>query len=102
MIGQSRLKDSPFKVIDCSLQAAPIKTREEKAREAIKRADVMIVMVGSSTYKAPGVLKEVGMAHQEEIQIVQMIGFRDSNYTAVPNAGRLYSWNRPNLKALLN
>ena len=102
IIGQSRLTDSPFEVIDTSLkEAAPMKTWEDKARAAIKRSNIVVVMVGPKTYKAPGVLKEVGMAREEGIPIVQVIGYKDRNYTAVPNAGRLYAWNWDNMKKLL-
>lgn len=102
IIGQSRLTDSPFEVIDTSLkEAAPMKTWEDKARAAIKRSDIVVVMVGPKTHKAPGVLKEIGMAREEAIPIVQVIGYKDGNYTAVPNAGRLYSWKWDNMKKLL-
>ena len=102
IVGQARLPDSPFEVVDTSLkEAAPMKTWEDKARAAIKRSDIVVVMVGPSTYKASGVLKEVGMARDEGIPIVQVIGYKDGNYTAVPNAGRLYAWNWENLKKLL-
>ena len=102
IIGQSKLSDSPFDVIDTSLkEAAPLKTWEDKARAAIKQSDIVVVMVGASTHKAPGVLKEVQMARDAEIPIVQVIGYKDGNYTAVPNAGRLYLWNWENLKKLL-
>ena len=102
IIGQSRLTDSPFEVIDTSLkEAAPMKTWEDKARAAIKRSDIVVVMVGPKTHKAPGVLKEVGMAREEGIPIVQVIGYKDANYTAVTNAGRLYAWNWDNMKKLL-
>jgi hypothetical protein len=101
-IGQSRLNDSPFEVVDCSLkEAAPMQTWEAKARTAIKGADVVIVMVGPNTFKAPGVLKEVKIARDEGVRIVQVIGYKDGNYTPVPAAGRLYAWNWDNLKNLL-
>jgi hypothetical protein len=59
IIGQSRLADSPFEVIDTSLkEAAPMKTWEDKARAAIKRSDIVVVMVGPKTHKAPGVLRK--------------------------------------------
>ena len=100
-IGQARLPDSPFEVFDTSLkEAAPMKTWEDKARVAIKRSELVIVMVGETTYRAPGVLKEVAMAREEGIPIVQVIGYRDSSPTAVPNAGRLYRWNWENLKKI--
>lgn len=102
IIGQSKHEDSPFEVVDCSLkEAAPMKTWEDKARVAIKSADLVIVMVGPTTHKASGVLKEVQIAREEEISIVQIIGYKDGNYTQVPDAGRLYAWNWDNLKNLL-
>jgi len=59
-------------------------------------------MVGPETYKAPGVLKEVKIARKEETKIVQIIGYKDGDYTPVSDAGRLYQWNWNNLKKLLN
>lgn len=101
IIGQSKLADSPFEVVDCSLkEAQPMKTWEDKARAAIKAAGLVIVMVGPKTSTAPGVLKEIAMAREEGIGIVQIIGSKDGNYTAVPGAGRLYAWNWDDLKKL--
>jgi hypothetical protein len=55
IIGQSKHEDSPFDVIDHSLkEAAPEKDWKEKARRAIKRSDVVIVMVGPKTQKLLG------------------------------------------------
>lgn len=103
MIGQSRLADSPFEVIDHSLkEAAPERDWQTKARAAIARSDIVLVMVGPKTHRAGGVLKEVQMARDLEKPIVQIIGYKDGNYTAVPNAGRLYQWNWDNLKNLLS
>jgi hypothetical protein len=102
IIGQSKHPDSPFDVIDTSIkEAQPMKTWEDKARAAIQRSDVVVVMVGPVTYKAPGVLKEVKMARDAAVKIIQVIGYRDGNYTPVPDAGRLYSWSWENLKNLL-
>lgn len=102
MIGQARLADSPFEVVDHSLkEAAPEPDWPKKARAAIKRSELVMVMVGPHTHRAQGVLKEVAMAREEGVPIVQIIGYKDGNYTAVPNAGRLYSWNWDNLKRLL-
>lgn len=103
IIGQSRNTDSPFEVIDHSLkEAAPEKDWEKKARTAIARSDIVLVMVGPKTHKAHGVLKEVAMARAAGVKIVQIIGYRDGNYTPVPDAGRLYAWNWDNLKNLLS
>lgn len=103
MLGQARLPDSPFEVIDYSLkEAAPERNWEAKASAAIARSDIVIVMVGKSTHRASGVLKEIAMAREAGVQVVQIIGYKDGDYTPVPNAGRLYAWNWQNLKKLLS
>jgi MTH538 TIR-like domain (DUF1863) len=103
MLGQARLPDSPFEVVDHSLkEAAPERNWEAKAKAAIARSDVVIVMVGSTTHRAQGVLKEIAIARAAGVQVVQVIGYKDGDYTPVPNAGRLYAWNWPNLKKLLS
>lgn len=102
IIGQSRLPDSPFEIVDCSLkEAAPVKTWEDKARTAIKGADLVIVMVGPNTHEASGVLKEVSIAREEGIPVVQIIGYKDGDYSPLEDAGRLYTWSWQNLKNLL-
>ena len=102
ILGQAKLPDSPFDVVDHSLkEAAPERDWQEKARAAIIHADIVLVMVGSQTYRAHGVLKEVAMAREAGIKVVQIIGYKDRTYTAVPDAGRLYAWSWDNLKKLL-
>lgn len=102
ILGQAKLADSPFEVTDHSLkEAAPEPEWEKKAKAAIARSEVVLVMVGARTYRAQGVLKEVAMARELGVKIVQIIGYKDGNYTPVPNAGRLYSWSWENLKNLL-
>lgn len=103
LIGQSKNADSPFEVTDVSLkEAAPEKDWEEKAKTRIGSADVVIVMVGPKTHKAPGVLKEVKFANALKKKVIQLIGYKDGNYTRVEGAGVLYAWNWENLKKLLN
>ena len=103
IIGQSRLDDSPFEVIDHSLkEAAPEKTWLDKARAAISRSKVFIVMLGSKTRSAPGVLKEVKIANDLKKEKFQIIGYKDgSEDWSVSGAGRVYRWNWDNLKKLL-
>lgn len=101
--GQAKMDSaSPFEMADWSMkEAAPQKDWKAEAESRIKRSDVVIVMVGKTTYKAPGVLAEVDMARRNGVPIVQVIGYRDSSPTAVPNAGKLYLWNWDNLKKIL-
>jgi hypothetical protein len=104
IIGQAKNPDSPFEVADHSLkEEAPEKDWAEKAHRAISRSDVFIVMLGSKTKYASGVLKEVAMANELEKQKFQIIGYQDgSEDWAVPNAGRVYRWDWDNLKKLLS
>lgn len=103
IVGQAKLEDSPFEVIDFSLkEAAPERTWLDKARAAISRAEVFIVMLGSKTRTAPGVLKEVKIANELKKTKFQIIGYKDGTETwAVPDAGRVYRWDWENLKNLL-
>ncbi len=103
IIGQTKLHDSPFEVSDYSLkEAAPEKAWLDKAHRAISTADVFIVMLGSKTRYAPGVLKEVKIANELGMTKFQIIGYtHGTRYWAVPNAGRVYSWTWDNLKKLL-
>ena len=98
VIGQAKNSDTPFEVADHSLkEAAPESNWEAKARAAIRRAKVVLVMLGSQTYRAPGVLKEVKMAQEEGVRCVQMIGHPDRNPRSVTGAGRVYRWTHDNL-----
>jgi hypothetical protein len=103
IIGQAKNDDSPFEVSDHSLkEAAPEKEWLERAKRAIGRADVFIIMLGPKTQKASGVLKELDIAIEKEKTKFQIIGYRDgSKDWAVPGGGRVYEWNWDNLKKLL-
>lgn len=103
MVGQARLPDSPFEISNWSLkEAAPEIGWVLEATAKIKRSDLVLVIVGPKTYQASGVLKEVRIAREEGIPIIQMIGYKDVDYTPVPGAGTLYRWSWENLKKLLS
>jgi len=102
LVGQAQLSDSPFEISDWSLkEASPEKDWEEKALAKIKRSDIVVVITGSSTYRASGVRKEVNMARDNEKRIVQ-IKVQGTTPTRVENAGALYDWTWVNLKILLS
>jgi len=103
IIGQAKLPDSPFGVIDFSLkEEIPEANWLSKARAAISRSEIFIVMLGSKTRYASGVLKEVRIANELEKEKFQIIGYQNGSETwAVPNAGRVYNWSWENLKKLL-
>ncbi|MBN2521158.1 MAG: TIR domain-containing protein [Bacteroidales bacterium] len=101
LVDQSRLNDSPFEVNDWSSEEAESERNwKEKAREKIKRSDIVLVIAGSYTYRASGVKKEVKIAREEKIPIVQ-IKSHGTNPYSVQDAGILYDWTWENLKRLL-
>ncbi|MEA3463533.1 MAG: hypothetical protein U9R14_00395 [Patescibacteria group bacterium] len=103
VMGQAKLDTSPFWGADWSMkEEAPQHSWEDEAEKRIKQCDIVLVMVGKYTYKASGVLKEVGFARQHNKPIAQIIAYSDFvNPTQVANAGRLYRWSWENLKTLL-
>lgn len=103
ILGQLKNPKLQIDIIDHSLkEAAPEKDWQDKARRAIAKADLVLVLVGKHTHRARGVLKEVAMARDLNVKVVQMIGYANRKYTPVPNAGTLYAWSVRNLRTLLS
>ena len=87
LIGQARNKRTDFELADWSLkETQPTATWERNARARIKRSGIVLVLVGRSTHRASGVLKEVKIAREEKIPIVQVTK-EGSGYTRVADAG---------------
>ncbi len=102
MAGQIKLPDSPFDAADWSMkEAAPQHNWEQEAEARIRRSDVVVVLVGPNTHRAPGVRKEVAITRRVGKPIVQIIGYSGSSPTPVPNAGRLLRWTWPNMTSVL-
>ena len=98
LMGQSQLDDSPFSVTDVSLkEREPEKTWRRKARRAIGRCDVFVVILGRNTHTANGVI--------DEIQIAKELGKRrfqlrpqGKKWGTMKNGGKLVVWTWNNLK----
>lgn len=98
LMGQSRDSDSPFSVSDVSLkEREPEKDWRRKARQAISRCDVFVVILGKNTHKANGVI--------DEIQIAKDLGKRrfqlrpqGKKWRQMKNGGKLVVWTWNNLK----
>ena len=103
MAGQIKLPDSPFSAADWSMKEAAKQSEwEEEAEGRISRSDVVVVLVGAKTHKAPGVLKEVAIARRLPKPIVQIIGYKNTSPTRVPDAGRLLAWTWDNMTNVLS
>lgn len=100
VIGQSRMENSPFQVVDHSIKEAVSGDWVAEAERRIQRSEVVLVIVGDYSHSAQGVLKEVALGRKHGKKIVQLIGYKDGNPTPVPNAGRLYRWTKENLATI--
>ena len=94
---------SQYKIIDCSLDEPyhPDARWLEKARKQIQLVDIVIVLLGQDTHNAPGVIKEVGEAHQFKKRIFQI---RPKNRTSgsVPGAGDAIPWDWKKIDAKIS
>jgi hypothetical protein len=102
LVGQSQNKDVPFVFADWSMKEAAKQSQwRAEARARIRCCDIVIVLLGNDTHKAPGVLAEVEITRDEQVNIVQ-VRPQNSNATPVDGAGRLYLWTWDNLVKLLS
>ena len=103
LVGQSKLEESPFEITDHSLkEAAPHWSWVVKATNAIRRSEIVVVVVGTKTYRASGVLKEIAIARREEKRVIQIAGYKNAFCRSVAGAGFMYEWSWANLKKLLD
>lgn len=102
LLGQSRLEGSPFEITGHSLEdAAPHYIWVIKSTNAIRRAEIVIVIAGAETHRAAGVLKEIAIARREGKRVVQIAGYKNVLCLSVAGAGFMYEWSWANLKKLV-
>lgn len=103
LIGQSKLEESPFEITDHSLkETAPHYNWVIRATNAIRRSEIVIVIAGTKTHRATGVLKEIAIARREGRRVVQIAGYKNVLCLSVTGAGFMYEWSWANLKRLVN
>jgi len=104
LIGQSKLKDSPFDLADWSIKEPQAGDWKEKARKRIKGVDVVAVICGLHTDTAMGVSAEVSIAQEEKKDYFLLAGYADKNNKrpkAAKDADKMYKWTWDNLKTLI-
>lgn len=103
LVGQTQRGDAPFEIVDSSLkEAAPERNWQSKARRSIKGSDLVVVLLGRHTYRAPGVLAEVAMARETGVPTIQLLAKRSSGYRRIPGAGPVLAWSHDNLTRLFD
>lgn len=104
LVGQSKLDDSPFEFVDCSVQAHLTGDWKDKARVKIKGVDIVAVICGEKTDTATGVSHEVTIAQEENVSYFFLSGYADKTCKKPKSAkteDKLYKWTWDNLKSLI-
>lgn len=102
IVGKSQEKGAKFKVANWSMKPDTKNPKWLKeAKFKVTRCDVMVVMVGNNTYRAPGVIKEVEFATNANMKIIQ-INATDGEVHSVNDAGVAYDLKTDDLGELLS
>ncbi len=102
---QAQRPNSPFNITDWSLKEPVNEKWKKKARELIRRADLMIVICGEHTHDAAGVTAEVTIVHEENKPYFLLKGRRDKTCKKPKSArssDKIYNWTWENLRRLIN
>ncbi|MDD4070323.1 MAG: TIR domain-containing protein [Candidatus Izemoplasmatales bacterium] len=105
LVGQAKLPDSPFEIMDMSIKEAIASNWKDNARRRIKGCDCVIVLCGMHTASAKGVAAELTITQEEGIPYFLLRG-RPSDPVQKPSPAKstdkIYKWTWDNLKLLLS
>ena len=91
-----------LRIRNCSLnEAYPDAEWKNRAREAIRGCDVVLVLIGEDTHNAPGVIVETDMARSLEIPIIQ-IKPQGRPYQGLSRLDEPIAWRWRTIKARLD
>lgn len=104
LVGQSRLPDSPFNIVDASVKEHLTGDWKQKVRGRIERADVVCVLCSTTTSTAKGVEVELAIAKELKTPYFLLQGYKDKvcKKPANATADTMYNWTWPNLKSLIH
>ena len=99
---QQAKEETNHRIRDCSLhETYPDETWKNKARNAIRRCDVMVVLIGQDTHNAPGVIVETDMARSLNKPIIQ-VRPQHRRYQGLTRLGEPISWKWRTINAKLD
>lgn len=92
--GQMKNHRLGFWIEDWSLkEASPQRTWHADAEKKIRRSDLLVVVVGRQTYRAPGVKVEIAIAKRRGVPVASIIASNAMQpVQEVPGAGPVYVW----------
>ena len=95
-------KQTQYRIRNCSLnEAYPDEDWKNKAREAIRGCDVVVVLIGQDTHNAPGVIVETDIARNLGRPIIQVRPQRRS-YQGLTSLGEPIKGTWKNINAKLD
>ncbi len=104
LVAQARRADSPFSIVDQSVEAPIDENWREEVRRRIRSSDLVIVICGQHTHQASGVAGEVAIAREEGIPYFLLKGRRQrqcSRPTTAPKRKVMHPWTWPTLSELI-
>lgn len=105
LVGQAKLPDSPFEIVDMSIKEAIASNWKANARKRIKSCDCVIVLCGAHTSSAKGVAAELTITQEENMPYFLLCGREDGKVQKPSSARRedkIYKWTWKNIKLLLD
>ncbi len=105
LVEQTKHPDSPFRIKDGSVQEPITEKWKKKARELIRKADLIIVICGEHTHDAAGVTAEVTIVHEENKPYFLLKGRRRKackKPRSARSSDKMYGWTWENLRRLIN
>ena len=104
LAAQADLPDSPFDFKDASVKEHLTGDWKEKVRRRMANIDVVIVLCGEHTHTASGVVAEVTIAQDKDMEYFLLAAYKDKTCrkpTSAKSSDKVYNWTWPNLKALI-
>ncbi len=99
--GQAK-QETNHRIVNCSLRESyPDDAWKNKAREAIRRCDVVVVLIGEDTHNAQGVMVETDMARSLGKPIIQ-VRPQDRPYNGLTRLGEPIPWRWRRINAKLD
>ena len=95
-------EETNHRIRDCSLhESYPDEAWKNKARNAVRGCDVVVVLIGQDTHNAPGVIVETDMARSLNKPIIQ-VRPQHRRYQGLTRLGEPISWKWRTINAKLN
>ena len=104
LAGQAKLPDSPFEFKDNSVKEHLTGDWKEKVRLRMDNVDIVIVLCGTKTHTAAGVVAELTIAKEKSKPYFLLAAYPDKNCTKPTSASasdKVYRWTWDNLKKLI-